>query len=197
MLAKSAGVVVCLCLVAGAAYAAGAPSQLLGKSVGVTWNESRVHSAPGGTGTKTVAVSQTLSVYVSTEGHLFSRREGLANRVGGETGRSKGRGRGPDVYGKLENVGGGGQSSSGGARSLRFQGQSLVFDAAFRSGARHVSVDFDGSYASCTAQVIHGRAPGSATTAYRTLSGRNIVVHSMEVSAPTCRIVDGNVFAGN
>lgn len=181
------------CLLMGTAYAGAAPLQLYGKSVVVTWTENRVQTRRGSDVKEQVAISQSLSVYISSAGRLFSRREAVGRAIGGGRRRAGGR----SVYGSNEHVGSQGVTSSGGSSSTRFQGQSLLFDAAFRSGARRVEADFDAGYASCTARVIHGRAGGSATTAYRTLTGVDIVVHSMEVSSPSCRIVDGNVFAGD
>lgn len=162
-----------------------APRELYGKSVVVSWSESRVESAPGSSEKRQVTASQSLKVYVSSTGRLFSRREATGRFAGGRGNR----------YGSNEQVGGEGRTVGGLARQARFVGRSLISSEAFQSGARQVAVDFDASYGGCSARVTHGRASGQSTTAYRTLTGRDVVVYSMDVANVSCRIVNGNVFA--
>ena len=128
-------------------------------------------------------VNQSLSVYISNAGRLFSRRE--ATGYGARGAR----------HGTSDQIGTEGRTVGGLTRRVSFEGRSLVFDFAFQSGARRIVITFDETYGSCVARVIHGKESGRATTAYRTLTGFDIVVHSMEITGMSCRILNGNVFA--
>ena len=189
MITRASFALNCLVSMLAVVPAVAAPRELYGKSVVVSWSESRVESAPGSSEKRQVTVSQSLSVYVSSTGRLFSRREATGRFAGGRGNRGRG-----GAYGSNEQVGGEGRTAGGLAQQARFAGRSLVFSQAFQSGARQVAVDFDASYGSCSARVTHGRASGQSTTAYRTLTGRDVVVYSMDVANVSCRIVNGNVF---
>ena len=186
---------VCLVALLAVVPAVAAPSELYGKSVVVSWSENRVQSDRGSSEKRQVTLSQSLSVYVSSTGRLFIRREATGRSADGmRGGRFRGnRGLGGS-HGSRDQVGAEGRMPSGLAQQTHFAGRSLVFSQAFRSGARQVAVDFDASYGGCSARVTHGRASGQSTTAYHTLNGRDIVVYSMDVANVSCRIVNGNVF---
>jgi hypothetical protein len=67
---------------------------------------------------------------------------------------------------------------------------------AFIGGARHVQVDFDPSFASCTANVILGKSAGAATLTLRgAITGDLVEVQSAHVNGASCSIKEGNVFA--
>jgi hypothetical protein len=179
---------VCFIALLAVVPAVAAPSELYGKSVVVSWSANRVESARGSSEKRQLSLSQSLSVYVSSTGRLFIRREATGRFVDGMRG-----GRG-GAHGSNEQVGGEGRTAGGLAQQAHFAGRSLVFSQAFQSGALQVAVEFDASYGGCSARVTHGRASGQSTTAFRTLTGRDVVVYSMDVSNVSCRIVNGNVF---
>jgi hypothetical protein len=190
MITRASFALNCLISMLAVVPAVAAPRELYGKSVVVSWSENRVESARGSSEKRQVTASQSLSVYVSSTGRLFSRREATGRFADGMRG---GRGSG-GAHGSNEQVGGEGRTVGGLAQQAHFAGRSLVFSQAFQSGARQVAVDFDASYGGCSARVTHGRASGQSTTAYRTLTGRDVVVYSMDVANVSCRIVNGNVF---
>jgi hypothetical protein len=193
MITRASFTLNCLISVLAVVPAMAAPGELYGKSVVVSWSENREESARGSSEKRQLTASQSLSVYVSSTGRLFSRREATGRFTDGMRGGRGNRG-GFGAHGSNEQVGGEGRTVGGLAQQAHFAGRSLVFSQAFQSGARQVVVDFDASYGGCSARVTHGRASGQSTTAYRTLTGRDIVVYSMDVANVSCRIVNGNVF---
>jgi len=59
-----------------------------------------------------------------------------------------------------------------------------------------VQVDFDGAFASCSAQVIAAKQSGARTVTTRSVaSGASIEIESVSASAATCSIGAGNAFA--
>ena len=70
------------------------PSQLMGKSVVVSWTETRSQRNVGELEWRNVSASHTLSVYVSTAGQAFTRQvnstrsgSGTLDQVSGQAGR--------------------------------------------------------------------------------------------------------------
>lgn len=170
----------CLLLALGCQTAQAAPPQLYGKSVVVSWTESRVQRNAGEMQWRSVSVQVGENIYVSTAGRLFSRMTFASHRGSGS----------------MEQVGASGRSSTGGTRVVQFQGHSLVTMAMFHGGARHIQINFDTGFSGCSASVILGRAAGAGTfTLKGAISGGVIEVQSQSVSGATCSLRDGNVFA--
>jgi hypothetical protein len=156
------------------------PTQLYGKTIHVSWNEDIVSrnvgdqnfSHSGG------AHLRHLIVYISSLGRPFVRRWHAT-------------GAGP--RGVREHVGGLSKGEeNGGIRTADFQGRSLVWTAASGGSATRVQIDFDTSYASCTARVISGKEAGAST--YFKQNGK-VEVQSASTSGATCSIEEGNGFA--
>ena len=163
------------------ALAQGAPAQLRGKSIVLNWTEHRMQRAEGEADFKPVNSNQTLQMYVSTEGRVFERRS--ATRQGKRT-----------RTGSKDSVDGG--AIAGTASTSRFSGRSLVLAGAMRQGGRHVSVEFDQGFSSCTVQVTIGREAGTDLIKGRSLTtGKRIAFQSQGTSGASCSIRDGNVFA--
>lgn len=161
-------------------FAQGAPSQLYGKSITVAWTENRMQRREGsGAEFKPRGIAQSLSVYISSQGRLFSRR----------TARGKGGG------GKRENVGEGGQSPTGGLLSTRFQAGTLVVSAELGGGARLITASFDNGFSGCTGNVRMAREAGRETMRIKSFAdGGTIEVQSVTATSATCSIKEGNVF---
>jgi hypothetical protein len=151
-----------------------APPQLHGKSVVVTWTDEIVHALVGSAFYHTSHPS-SMSVYISSEGRAFVR---FTTNVHQGTG-------------VREAVG------TSGPHTVAFQGRALLVTTAYQGGASRVQIDFDGSFGSCTAAVITGKAPGASTFTVEKglVSGRTWVVQSRVAGPATCSIKDGNVFA--
>jgi hypothetical protein len=180
-LLSTATIVMLAALVPVRASAQGVPSQLHGKSIVLSWTENRLQRRVGSGGEyQSRAIAQSLSVYVSSQGRLFSRRT-VTNPKG--------------AGGKREGVGETGQSATGGLRNSRFQGGNLVVSTELGGGARLVTVSFGDGFSSCTANVTVAREAGRQTMQVKSFAdGGMIEVQSVTASAPSCSIRAGNVF---
>src|SRR5262245_43263030 len=167
-------------LLAGTASAAGAPAALQGKSVIVTWSEARTQRAVGEPGMRSVTVTAQLSAYVSTAGRVFARM--FRTAAGTRLSRSGSREAAP------------GGSLTGGAGRTSFQGQQLIIDSRYESGARRIAVTFNAGFTTCSASIIQGKESGRPMVMTSTITGRRLEVQSIQVMSSNCRIQDGNVF---
>jgi hypothetical protein len=163
--------------------AQGAPSGLYGKSIVLTWSENRSQRLAGsGAPFKMRSIGQSLSIYVSSQGRLFNRRN-ATNPKGHR--------------GKKEGIGGNGRTSNGGLRNTRFHGDNLVVAAELAGGARLITASFAGNFSSCTATIRVARETGRHTMQVRSLvSGEMIEIESVSATNPTCSVREGNVFGG-
>ncbi len=162
------------------AHAQHAPSGLRGKSVTVSWTETRLQRVGGEGEFSERSFQQNLSVYISETGRAFARRTVTSNR--GKRSRSADK----------SSVG----ESDGRGQSARVSGRSIVVTNSFRSGgARMAKIDVDASFASCSATVILGRENSDAVVQGRSLINRKkLEIKSAKVSNTTCAIRAGNVF---
>jgi len=63
------------------------------------------------------------------------------------------------------------------------------------AGAMQIVVTFDGSFQSCSARVISGKAGGAgATRVHSMVTGTEIDLFSVKTSGESCRVQNGNVF---
>jgi hypothetical protein len=171
-----AALVVLTSFVPAAARAASAPAQLLGKSIVVNWTENRVQRNAGEVNFRSVAASHQFSIYISSVGRIFSR---LTNTTRAGTGSA-------------DEVGG----TSGAKRTPVFSGQSMtIFIPSRGSGVRRLTVNFEGSFGSCTAAVVRARPEGAAImTGTSIITGKVIETQSVSVGAASCAMQNGNVF---
>jgi hypothetical protein len=160
------------------APAAGAPPQLHGKSVIVTWSETRVQRPVGAPNFQTITGEQNLSMYFGTEGHVFSRWRTSVN------GRSAGN----------EQVAG--DTNLAVTRVPIFHGTSTSIIMPLRgSAARRLSVDFDVGYVKCTAKSTFGKQVGSTTSVTMSpVVHKLIETQSVSVGPTSCSVQNGNVF---
>jgi hypothetical protein len=178
--------VCCLTALITASEAAPAPpKELYGKSIVLSWSETRTGES-GGFRT----LSLQMSIYISTEGRTFrrmvvsrgNRRRGL---FGGMRHASASREHGP----------GEGPPPGVKAGSTQFAGHSLIMTTEFQSGARQITVDFDSSFTSCQAKVVHGKEAGvGAIRQTSVFGGEQVGARAIEVSGVTCSVREGNVF---
>lgn len=156
-----------------------APSQLYGRSVTVSWTDTRSQRVVGlQPAFQPIAIPFTLTVYISTEGHIFRRLVAIAD------GRS----------GADERVGASHSGANGGF-SVQFQGNSMIAIGSSGGFAHRVQVTFDGGFGNCTARVIAAMQSGSKTAMLRsTTTGYTIEVESASAGAASCSIAQGNPF---
>src|SRR6266849_343658 len=181
-----------LAALAAADAASAAPKQLYGKSVVVSWTESRSQRFVGEQAFRSVNVSLQRSIYVSTAGRVFDRTNATASGGGG--GQRGGGSR--SVTGSAESIGTAGTNFSGGARNVQFHGNSMTITSGFTASARRVAVSFDGGFQSCSAQVITAKQVGTGVASWRGVAGRRqLEVASVSTGPASCSIRSGNVFA--
>jgi hypothetical protein len=177
MISKSLAVVgaltctgVALC---GHTAMAAAPAQLYGKSVVVFWSEDRMQRH-GDEGPFTQAILHVReSIYISGAGRFFAKTQW----PGGDT---------------RERFG----TSLVGKGIIKFTGRSLIHDTPSVMGARHLQIDFDPNFSSCTASIIVGRVPGSELFIGRNnATGQLNMIKSVSISGINCSIKPGNVFS--
>src|SRR5258708_1144824 len=81
-----------LLLASISAEAASAPTQLYGKSIRVTWSETRVQRNVGEANFRSVNASHELSVYISSAGRVFSKFQASTRRGTGANEQVAGQG---------------------------------------------------------------------------------------------------------
>jgi hypothetical protein len=155
--------------VAGTAYAA--PQQLLNKTVTVSLSVTiPARGSDGSTQANPRAVTRT--IYISSQGRVFARADRRVGRRSETTERGPGEG------------------------NMRISGNSLVGVIAFPSGASQLTVNFDPSFSSCTAQVVVGAERGKPIV-YKGLDGKTYTQTApAQVSGVSCSVRAGNPFAG-
>jgi hypothetical protein len=161
------------------AHAAGAPEALKGKSVILTWTEARQQRVVGQPNFYSVNGSVSLSLYISTAGRVFSRRTNSTRAGSGTIERAPAEG--------------------GGVRPTRaalFGGQTMTLIGETKGGAyRHV-IEFDASFASCSARVALAFQSGKTSIALSPIIHKYVEVKSVTVSGISCSVKAGNVLAG-
>lgn len=169
-----------LSLAAMTAAHAAPPKQLFGKSVTVSWLETRSQrDSQAGPTFKPVGIPFTTVFYISTEGRLFTR----------------GSARSPGGAGSVDRVGTSGGNSEGDARNVSFSGNRIVASTSFQGAGRQTTVTFDPSFSSCTAQVITGMPPGKKSVTVRSITtGNTVEFESVSAGPASCSVTSGNPF---
>jgi hypothetical protein len=168
-------------VIASAAEAAAAPpAALYGKSVIISWSEMRQQRNVGEAAFRSVAANHSMSIYVSSAGHVFSRFAAQTRRGSGSSEQVAGEGGHPE------------------ARVPSFGGRSMTLFVPFRSGGiRRIIVDFDAAFVACSTRVAYARELGQATSiGYSTITKNFVEFQTIEVGAPSCSVQSANVFGG-
>ena len=150
---------------------------LFGKSVIVTWTESRSQRHVGEAEFYNVTASHKLSIYVSTQGRVFSRQINQVNRVGsGKSDQVAGQRNGPEAV-----------------RTPSFSGQTMTIVAASQGGARRMIVNFDAGFSSCSSSGGTGFEAGKTRIAFSPITKKNVEMRSVSTSNGSCTVQSGNV----
>jgi hypothetical protein len=163
-------------LLATQSYAGGAPEQLKGKSIVMNWTESRQQKNPGWSDFRTVNASHKLSIYVSTQGRVFSRQTNSTVRGSGS----------------IEQVAG----ESGATRTPSFSGQTMTLTGASKGGARRFIIDFDAGFTSCNAKASTGFESGKTKISLSPVIHQYVEIKSVTTSGESCSVQSGNVLGG-
>lgn len=180
---KSINTTVAMCLTLTGAMTCAAqaapPKELYGKSITVSWLETR-SQREGQSGTfKPIGLPFTHVYYVSSEGRLFLRSST----------------RSPGGSGAVDLVGTSGAGGAVDARNVTFSGNRIVSNAKFQGAARHTEIGFDPGFSSCTARVITAMPSGAKTAVVRSITtGSNVEFESVSAGPASCSIASGNPF---
>jgi hypothetical protein len=165
-----------------AAGTAAPPTSLYGKSVVISWSETRQRRDVGQSHIDLLERNESLSIYVGTAGRVFSRLSSAARIVGGRGWTNL-----------SEEVAG----DTGTQRVPSFSGRSMtLFLPSFGgTGVRRVLVDFDAGFGVCNAKVGYAWQAGHTTP---TIQGRDsktfLELLAVNVRAAVCSVQNGNVF---
>ena len=178
-----AGILLSLCGLALPATAAAAPAQLYGKSVVISVSETRASRPVTGGPTTSSSASSQFSVYISEAGRSFVRSDRtLTSRRGTEQ--------------KAIDSAPGSKIGVSVSSGVQFSGNSMVLTMRMTSGARRITVTFDGGFSSCSATVLNAREGDKPMVIKNRYTGEEREVTSIQSSVTGCSIKAGNVFAG-
>jgi len=160
------------------AVQAAPPKELYGKTVTISWTETREQRPVGEQAWRQINGSVALHLYVSETGRIF-------NNVSYATGA-----------GSAERSG---EIAGSGNRSVNLNDRSLsVMMQSGEGAATRITADFDAGFSGCSAQVT--RAKERADTIVRRYSAiikRMNEIRSTQVGGASCSIKTGNAFAGS
>ncbi|MBI3702246.1 MAG: hypothetical protein HY242_17630 [Afipia sp.] len=161
---------------ASTGIAVSAPQSFYGKTLKVTWNETRSQRVHGEGEFQNRSVPLSFTVYVSSKGQLFRRLTSSSSKTTGSTDRV-------------------GDSTAGsqGAGTIAFQGNTMIYTANNGGLGRRVRVTFDGG-SSCSAEILTGTS--GSQTVRSNATGKMMDVQSVSAGAASCSVQDGNAFAG-
>jgi hypothetical protein len=166
-------------LLATQAHAAGAPEALKGKSVILTWTETRQQRVVGEPNFYSINGNDSTSIYVSTAGRVFSRRTNSTRRGSGTVEQAPG-------------VSGGAYPKG----AALFSGQTMTLIGETKGGAYRTLIEFDASFTSCRARRALAFQSGKTSIALSPIIHKYVEVKSVTVNGMSCSVKDGNVLAG-
>ena len=149
------------------------PSQLYGKSVVVTWTDTRSQRDGDNPEFHTVSGSHVLTVYVSTAGRLFIRQINTTQAGSGHRDQAPG---------------------DKGVRTAVFEGQSMTVFGQNRGGAQRTLVHFGSGFSSCNATTGLGFEHGQTSVSMSPITGKRVEMRSLTVNSVGCSVRSGNAF---
>jgi hypothetical protein len=160
-----------------ATNAVAAPQSFYGKTLRVSWDETRSQRVAGETAFKTVSLPFVYSVYTSSKGQLFKRMSSNSARANWTKDR----------------VGTSGTDGEG-AGAASFQGNTLI--ATMNNGGlgRRIRITFDGG-SSCSAEVVSGKSSSGVASTRSNATGKTMEFESVSAGTASCSVQDGNAFA--
>ncbi len=170
-----------MALLPAAAESPAPPAELLGKSIVVSWAEARVQRHVGEPNFRPVNANQTMSIYVSTAGRVFSR---LNLATGAGTGSAE------RVQGDQK------QSPMARPWESTFGDKTMTLTQPFQKGAmRKLSIDFGPGASGCKAKVAYVKDEGAQTSlGWSPITKKMVEFQSIEMTGESCALKAGNVF---
>jgi hypothetical protein len=164
------------------AIAGAAPQALYGKSITVSWNETRSQRDGQAGAFRPVSIPYIQTYYISTQGRIFTRSTAKGGSGAG--------------FGSVEAVAGNAPKGYVDARNITFKANGMVITTAFGGAGRHVDVTFDSGFAGCSAHVVTAMQSGAKTAVVRSIAtGGNVEFESVSAGPASCSIATGNAFA--
>jgi len=155
-----------------------------GKSVVISVSETRASRPVTGGPTTSSSSSSQFSVYISEAGRPFVRSDRtLTSRRGTEQ--------------KAIDSAPGSKIGVSVSSGVQFSGNSMIVTMRMVSGARRITVTFDGGFSSCSATVLNAREGDKPMVIKNRYTGIDREVTSIQSSVTGCSIKAGNVFAGS
>ncbi len=151
--------------------AVAASAGLLDKTIRISWFQQTPGTSAGGTETTNAGRSLAITIYVSSAGRAFAK---LTSRTGQLSG---GKNFGPE------------------SSTFRSDGSKLVGVLHSQNHATSITVSFDGSFQSCTLQVILGSENGKPLEWIGLNGIRYVATGHPKISSETCSVSSGNAFA--
>jgi hypothetical protein len=164
---------VVLAIVSCAEVAVAAPQALRGKSIVISWSESRRERTESGEERSRNSPFK-MTIYVSTQDKIFNRL-------------SAGRG-------SSDQTGGSSDASRFAPRSVVFSGSRVSVTNTFQGGggARQISANLDANFTGCSASVVIGRGASGQPFKQKLMGGGHVLLLSASVGAVNCSVIDGN-----
>jgi len=177
---RSVAALLACALPAAVVHAASAPAGATNKSVELNWREVRTDRILSSGKINNFSIQNKLTIYISTQGQVFSELL-RNNNVVRQAGNEKPQGNNQLTW-KI--------------KDWHFEGQTLVGLQGFGpTGARRLSIQFDGGYGNCHASIQSGRTSGAKTTIATYMeTGVQAEVLSETIEPPTCAVREGNAF---
>jgi hypothetical protein len=164
------------------AIAVAAPQALYGKSITISWNETRSQRDGQAGAFRPVSIPFIQTYYISTQGRIFTRSTAKGGSGAG--------------FGSVEGVGHDAPKGFVDARNIAFKSNGMVINTAFGGAGRHIDVSFDGGFAGCSARVVTAMQSGAKTAVVRSIAtGSNVEFESVSAGAASCSVATGNAFA--
>jgi hypothetical protein len=156
-------------------HAAGAPRELLNKTITENWIIQQTWRDAGGM-TRSAGTPRTRTIYISSQGRPFVRdvRDKGTNSISNLAPNEK-------------------MNPVGGVSSTKFEGRQLVTIDGQIHGANRTLVNFDASFSTCTMTWSAGSSGGSMRWQFP--NGQIVDVLSASGSGYSCSIREGNAFA--
>ena len=159
--------------------AVAAPQSFYGKTLRVSWDETRSQRVAGETAFKSVSLPFVYSVYTSGKGQLFKRMSSASASRGANWTKDR--------------VGTSGSDSEG-SGAVSFQGNTLIATMNNRGLGRRISITYDGG-SSCSAQVISGKSGSGVSSTHSNATGKTLELESVSAGTASCSVQEGNAFA--
>jgi hypothetical protein len=152
------------------------PKELYGKSVTVSWTETRTQRAESEQLVRNAAFAVQMNFYISTSGRPFVRV--ISSGIAGHNLHDQ-LTRHPTSLAEAA-------PGEAAADHVDFEGRSIVVYRQFQSGARRIAINVEGT--ACKATILHGREGG------KNIQRNMNEVLSIQAEGVSCSVREGNVF---